>query len=321
LEEGLMAEELVKFSEKPTAQYLIAGWRRQWSDGGDISSGLSRYLIDKLNARKIGDMSSTISQMCYPFQIAGAHDAFRPRVAFRDGLPSSPMSWDNAFYDAGNGLILFRGEEPWYRIDLYGEAFFQALTALGVKQTVAVEGYNGPAPPDLERRVGCVYSKAEMKNTLDRYGLQYSSYGSSGRQGPTIGMALVTIAHYQHPDTEMFRLGAMAPMYPFTMSNGQQVGIATDHRAFYDIMKRLRSMFHLDLDLSELESLGAAESHRLQETLERISDSNPEAKQIIDRARADYSYVPYEEPVELDPELDRTLRDILGHTPDDPEGP
>ena len=315
-----MAEEMVSFVERPTAQYLIAGWRRQWSDGGDISSGLSRYLINKLEARRIGELSPYIANMCYPFQVGGTHDAFRPRASFQEGLPGSPMSWNHGFYDAGNGLIIFRGEEPWCRMDLYGQAFFQAVKALGVRQTVAVEGYNGPAPPDLERRIGCVYSKAEMKPTLDRYGLQYSSYGSTGRQGPTIGMALVSLAHFQYPEVEMFRLGAMAPMYPFTTASGQQVGIATDHRAFYDIMKRLKSMFQLDLDLSELHDLGMSESHTLQETLERISASSAEARQIIDRTRAEYRYTPFEEPVDPASELDRTLQDILEHRPDDREG-
>lgn len=228
------------------------------------------------------------------------------------------MRWENSFYDAGNGLILFRGEEPWFRIDMYGEAFFQAVRELGVQQTVAVEGYNGPCPPELERRVGCTYSKAEMKETLERFGVQFSSYGSRGRQGPTIGMALVSIAHYQHPDLEMFRLGAMAPMYPFSTSNNQQVGINTDHRAFYDIMRRLKSMFDLDLDLSELQSLGETESNRLQQTLERISNSNSEAKQIIDRVRADYNFTPFEDPVDLAPELDQALQDILQNMPDSP---
>lgn len=316
-----MAEELITFTEKPPAKYLIAGWRRQWSDGGDISSGLSRYLINKLGARRIGEMAPAIARLCYPFQVAGTHDVYRPWVSFRDGLPVTPMSRDNGFYDGGNGLILFRGEEPWSRIDLYGTAFFQAVAQLGVQQTVAVEGYNGPAPPELERRVGCVFSKAEMKETLDRYGLQYSSYGGSGRQGPTIGMALVSIAHYEHPEVEMFRLGAMAPMYPFTIANNEQVGIPTDHRAFYDVMKRLKSMFQLDLDLSELRSLGLAESNRLQETLERISSSNAEARRIIEQARSEYSYTPFEEPVHLEPGLDRALQDILEHLPDEPEEP
>ena len=314
-----MADQLIILNEKPAAKYLIAGWRRQWSDGGDISSGLSRYLIDSLRAKKIGEMSPEISKLCYPFQMAGTHDAFRPRAAFQDGLPSRPMSRSNDFYDAGNGLILFRGEEPWYRMDLYGEAFFQVVRELGIEQSVAVEGYNGPAPPDLERRIGCVYSKPAMKEWLEQYGLQFSSYGSSTRQGPTIGMALVSMAHYSHPDVEMFRLGAMAPMFPFTNESQQQVGISTDHRSFYDIMRRLRAMFHLDINLLELQSLGDAESRRLQETLERIGGANQDAKKLIDQVRSDYSYTPYEETTGLAPELDRTLRDILDNMPDDLE--
>ena len=46
-----MADSLVTFESKPEARYLLAGWRRQWSNGGRISSGLPRYLIEKLEAQ------------------------------------------------------------------------------------------------------------------------------------------------------------------------------------------------------------------------------------------------------------------------------
>lgn len=311
-----MAEQLVTFTEKPQAEYLIAGWRRQWSDGGRVSGGLTRYLIEKLGARKIGEMTNDVSLDCYPFQVAGTHDTFRPLVAYQEGLPNRSMYRENYFYDAGNGLIIFRGEEPWFRIDEYGDAFFQGIRELGVKQTAAVEGVNGPVPPDLERRITCVYSKAEMRDTLDRYGLQFSSYGSDGRRGPTIAMALVSIAHFEYPDVEMFRLGAMAPMYPFATNNNDQVGIIRDHRSYYDIMRRLKSMFKLDIDLSELEQLGQTESQRLSDTLERIGSSNQEAKQLIDTVRTDYNYTPFVEPVDLDPALEGTLEDILRNFPE-----
>jgi PAC2 family len=309
-----MTDELLILHEKPPAQYLIAGWRRQWSNGGRISSRLPRYLIEKLGARKIGELGAQVSTMCYPFQVAGTHDVFRPGAAFQEGLPSVAMYRENHFYDAGNGLIIFLGEEPWQRLDVYGAGFFQAVKELGIKQTVAVEGVNGPAPPDLERRITCAYSRPQMRETLERYAVQFSSYGSDGRRGPTLGMALVSLAHYEYPDVEMFRLGAMAPMYPFVAGASQQLSIPTDRRAFYDIMRRLKSMFKLDIDLSELKALGDAESRELQSALERIGESSPEAKQIIDQVRAEYSYTPFEEPVELDPALDQTLNDILRNT-------
>ena len=306
-----MPEDLFTFTDKPEASYLLAGWRRQWSNGGRISSGLPRYLIEKNGGRQVGQFSEYVNRMCYPFQVAGTHDAFRPSAAFNEGLPSVAMSRQNSFYEIGSGLVVFLGEEPWYRLDIYAEAFFTAIKELGVQQTVAVEGVNGPAPPDLERRITCVYSRAEMREQLERHGVQFSSYGSRGRQGPTIGMALVSVAHYQYPDVQMFRMGAMAPMYPFMTSNNNQLGITQDHRAYYDILRRLRSLFKIEMDLSELEQMGNRESQELLDNLERLGRTNSEAKQIIDQVRLDYQYTPYVEPVDLDPALDQALENIL----------
>lgn len=315
-----MADELIIFEQKPTANYIIAGWRRQWSNGGRISSGLPRYLIEKLSAKKIGELGPQVSTMCYPFQVAGTHDAFRPVAAFEEGLPSESMHRENYFFDAGNGLVIFLGEEPWYRLDIYIQGFIEAIKELGIKQTVAVEGVNGPAPPDLERRITCAYSKASMKEDLERFGLQFSSYGSDGRRGPTIGMALVSMAHFEYPDVEIFRLGAMAPLYPLLSSNNQQLGITRDHRSFYDIMRRLNAMFDLTVDLNELKGLADAESQELQTNLEKLSESSREAKQVIEQVRSEYSYTPFEQRVELDPALDQTLEDILRNLPGSSDG-
>ena len=57
-----------------------------------------------------------------------------------------------------------------------------------------VEGYNGAAPPDQERNVSCTYSQPDMREELERYGLRFSNYGSRGRNGPTIGMAMISMA-------------------------------------------------------------------------------------------------------------------------------
>ena len=56
----------------------------------------------------------------------------------------------------------------------------------------------------------------------------------------------------------------------------------------------------------------------MQEALEQISSTNASAKRIIEQARAEYSFTPFEDPVNLSPELDRTLDDILRNMPNDP---
>ncbi len=316
-----MTSELWDLYEKPPAKYMIAGWKPQWSDGGEISSGLPQYLIDRYGARKIGALGEKVSMECYPFQVPGTHDAFRPAAAYREGLPSTRMYRENYFYDAGKGLILFLGEEPWFRIDLYGEAFFHAVRELGVKRTAAVEGYNGPAPPDLERSVNCSYSNPHLKEELEPYGVAFSSYGSDRRSGPTISMALITLAHHYYPDVELFRLGSMAPAYAFLTSDKEPVAIVRDHRSFYDIMRRLKALFELDIDLTDLKTKGEAESNRLKETLDKIASSNSTASEIIKRARVEYKFTPYIEHVKLAPELDKTLDDIIKNAPEVPEDP
>ncbi len=72
-----MADSLVTFESKPEARYLLGEWRRQWCKGGSISSGLPSNLIEKLKPQKIGEMDRTVSQLCYPFQLAGTHDTIR----------------------------------------------------------------------------------------------------------------------------------------------------------------------------------------------------------------------------------------------------
>ena len=78
-------------------------------------------------------------------------------------------------------------------------------------------------------------------------------------------------------------------------------------------------MFDLEIDLSELLSLGETESQELVETLQKIAETNPTAKELIDRAKQDYNMIPFQTSVSLDPALDATLEDILRNAPDQPD--
>lgn len=111
----------------------------------------------------------------------------------------------------------------------------------------------------------------------------------------------------------------MAPMYSFLTSNNEPLGISRDHRSFYDILRRLKGLFNLDIGLTELKTLGDEESHRLKELLDKAASSNPTAKEIIDKAKADFNYTPYAEHVELSPGLDRTLDEIINNMPEGPQ--
>jgi len=80
-------------------------------------------------------------------------------------------------------------------------------------------------------------------------------------------------------------------------------------------------MFGLDIDLSELKTLGDNESDKLKSSLDRISTNNSEAKAIIEQARSDFSYIPFEEPLDINPDLNRALQDILEEQSDPTDNP
>ena len=52
------------------------------------------------------------------------------------------------------------------------------------------------------------------------------------------------------------------------------------------------------------------------DALEKIGGTNPTARELIERARTDFNYVPFEPTVELDPALDNFLEDILRNPPE-----
>ena len=68
----------LQLKEIPKADtiHMIAGWR-QWADGGSISSGLPRYLVEEMGARKIGEIAAG---GYYLFQIPGMHHLLRPVI-------------------------------------------------------------------------------------------------------------------------------------------------------------------------------------------------------------------------------------------------
>ena len=74
-------------------------------------------------------------------------------------------------------------------------------------------------------------------------------------------------------------------------------------------------MFNLSIDLNELKDLADSESLELQTNLDKLSETSREAKQVIEQVRTEYSFTPFEQRVELDPNLDRTLEDILRNMP------
>lgn len=256
-----MLDEAVSLWEIPIAReiYMIAGWH-QWADAGTISSGLPLYLIEQLEATKIGEIDP---RGFYLFQLPGAHHFLRPEIKLEEGHRKSLTVRTNEFYYVGDedkGLVIFIGHEPHLDAERYSHALLSAAQELGVKRIAAVGGVYGAMPFDKDRMVSCVYSLQEMKEELEEYAVRFSDYEG----GTTIGTYLADGA--EKSGIELVAFFAFVPAYDFSSLSRSEHGlrIETDYKAWYDILRRLNHMFGLGLNLSDL----IQQSQQLVETIE-----------------------------------------------------
>jgi proteasome assembly chaperone (PAC2) family protein len=249
--------------------FMIAGFT-QWANAGNVSSGIPEYLIEKLDARKIGHMHKSDF---YLFQLPGSQYMFRPPVKYKEGYEEDYQEEPiNDFYYteiSGKGLVIFIGTEPNQHEDVYANIILNVAQELCVKRIIIPSGVGDEVPFAKERRVGCAYSLAPMYKELENYAVSFSNYKGTA----TIGIA---ISHYsKERNIETITLTAFTPSYQIS------VIIPTDKRAIYDILRRVRYMFGIDLDLSDLEKENTKQISDFERALKRLYRNNPELESQV----------------------------------------
>jgi len=300
-------DERVHLREIPTSKemIMIAGWH-QWADAGSISSGLPAYLIDMLDARKIGEISR---DRFFLFQIPGAHHLLRPEVHTTDGVVQEMRVIPTEVFYAelsGKGLIIFLGEEPHVNEEEYAAAFFDIVKALGVRRIVAVGGVYGAMPYSKDRDISCVFSLERMREEMQEYAVRFSNYEG----GTTIGSYLAYHAGQQ--DIEYIVLHGFVPAYDFgqVMLPAQSVRIEDDVKAWYDILRRIDFMFHLNMNLSELRIQSDELMSSMEEQMEELARQAPqlEVHSYLQKLDEEFTENPF---MPLDDVWERELGDLL----------
>jgi proteasome assembly chaperone (PAC2) family protein len=302
-----MDDKLLDFQEIPVAQkmVMIMGWR-QWADAGSVSSELPAYLIDKTNARKIGELKP---EGFYLFQIPGTHHLLRPVVQIEDGSVRAIEQKRNEFYYTGNdelGLVIFLGDEPHMNVERYGAALFNAAEALGVSRIAGVAGVFGPTPYNKDRQISCIYNQPALRQELEEYALNFSNYEG----GSSIDSYLVEMAGRR--EVGCFAFYAFVPAYDFSQMAMQPRGIQVerDYTAWYNVMQRLNHMMGLGLDLKELyeksQEMIEAIDAKIEELIEELPELN--IRDYLDKLDDEFTELSF---VPLDDMWERELRDIF----------
>lgn len=300
-------DDRVHLWETPAAKekVMIAGWH-QWADAGSISSGLPAYLIQKLEARKIGEISR---DRFFLFQMPGAHHLLRPEVHTKEGVVQEMRVIKSELHYAefgDKGLVIFLGEEPHVNEEEYAEAFLDIAEALEVRRIMAVGGVYGAMPFNKDRDISCVFSMEGMRKEMEEYAVRFSNYEG----GTTIGSFLAY--HAGQRNVEYICFHGFVPAYDFgqVMLPAQSVRIEDDVKAWYDILRRADFMFHLGIDLSELRIQSDELSTSMEEQMEELARQAPQldVQAYMQKLEEEFTENPF---MPLDDVWERELGDLL----------
>jgi len=142
-------------------------------------------------------------------------------------------------------------------------------------------------PHTREPRVSCICSSPELKEEMDKYGVQYMSYDGPG----TFGTSLLYFC--QNRGMQMVSMTAGANYYPEF-----NIAISYNPKAIRALVTRLNHLLAVKLDLSELDK--AVED--LQGKLASVARHNAEFAAYIKQLEKDFVEVKYEEPLNISAE-------------------
>ena len=236
-----------------------------WMDGGDVSTGTVKRLVDLLGARPVAEIDP---EEFYIYNFPGPMDIaalFRPGVAIEDGLVQSIEMPANTFYchDPAR-LFLFLGKEPNLRWREFGDCVVEMARRIGVRRVLVVGSFGGPAPHTREPRLYVACSDAAMLPEMERYALRRTAYKGPG----SFSSYLMTRA--TPAGLEMSTLVAEIPGY---LQGRNPLCIEA-------VTRRLAKILRLPLDLGSLRSESTEWELEVTRIVEKDEDMAKTVRQL-----------------------------------------
>lgn len=240
-----------------------------WMDGGEVSTGTVKCLIEKLGAQKFAEIEP---EGFYLYSFPGLMEVtamFRPYVKIQDGLIMAfDVPTDTFFYSEENDLILFLGKEPNQQWEEFTQCIFSLCTEFGVKVIYFIGSIAGLVPHTREPRLFCSVSHAELKEKFRHYGVNFTNY-----EGPASIVTYLT-ASCTKRDLNMVSLVATVPAY--VQGNNP--------KCIEAVTRRLSGILELDVDLDDL----AIVSEEFERKLSDVVQEQPELAGNIHKLEEDY---------------------------------
>jgi hypothetical protein len=236
-----------------------------WMDGGDVSTGTVRRLVDLLEARSIAQID--LEPFCIfnfpgPMEVAAL---FRPRIEIEEGLVKTIEMPTAVFHchEPAN-LVLFLGREPNLRWSAFADSVFELCRAVGVRRILFVGSFGGSVPHTREPRLHVTCSEAALLPEMEQYGLRRTGYEGPG------SFATYLLTRASAAGVSMASLAAEIPGY---LQGPNPVCIEA-------VTRRLAKILRLPLDLAPLRAASTEWELAVTEAIEKDEEMTERVRQL-----------------------------------------
>ena len=233
-----------------------------WMDGGDVSTGTVKRLVDLLEAQPLAEIEA---DSFYIYNLPGSMEVaalFRPHIEIDDGLPTTIELPTNTFYcHPPNELILFVGKEPNLRWQAFSRAIFHFAHEVGVGRILFVGSFGGSVPHTREPRLYVACSDQSLLDEMEPFGVRHT-----GCHGPG---SFTSFLMTQAPDEQLQMISLVAEI-PGYLQGPNPPSIEA-------VTRRLSKILQLPLDIDSLRSVSTQWE---MEVSSAIEDDEKMAEQV-----------------------------------------
>jgi proteasome assembly chaperone (PAC2) family protein len=233
-----------------------------WMDGGDVSTGTVRRLVDLLSARAIAEIDP---EPFYIYNFPGSMELtalFRPHIKIEDGQVKQLQMPTNTFHiHEPAKLILFVGKEPNLHWRQFGDCIVELAHKVGVRRVLFVGSFGGAVPHTREPRLYVTVSEERLLPEIELYGLRRTGYEGPG------SFTTYLLTRAPSAGLEMISLVAEIPGY---LQGRNPMSIEA-------VTRRLAKIFRLPLELATLRQ----ESTEWELQVSRVVDRDEELTKTV----------------------------------------
>jgi proteasome assembly chaperone (PAC2) family protein len=221
-----------------------------WVNAGEVSTFTVKYLADKLQAKKFGEISPE-----------NFHDYMvqRPLVSIEQGVIQSYISpgtdlfyWRNG--ETGPDLLLLLGSEPHLNWRGYAEAVLELAEEVGVKKTYTIGAYLADISHEIETPITGGANNKKLATELKKVGIELTNY-----IGPTSVYSEI-LWRARTKKIKVVSLWCAVPMHVR--------GLYPE--AVYSLLRKVTQLTSLKFDLNDLkEKTGSFKGQLEKETMEQ----------------------------------------------------